>query len=181
MRLRLIMFPGAFDLLEVFERLNAIDTEAEAARALKALIPQVVDTGSLPSWFRAMEQRPFTRARSKTIRYTLPDNHPALRALMPKLEPLESAKRDLVIQRLLRSACLGGQALSPQISITSATNADGATPSPVSGTKPMPLETLKPLEPLKAEPVPQELTDEERRQLFKKSLASFHVNQGATT
>lgn len=140
MRNRLVMYPSDTDLLEVNERLNAMEMEAEAARTLQALIQHVAEVNRLPKWFKALPRKAFASARAKTIRYTIPENHPALQELIAEMLPLSQGERALRVSVLLRKACVPPTSI-PDVAHGLAGEAQAPIPA-----VPLVIAPLKPLE-----------------------------------
>ncbi|MDD3786851.1 MAG: hypothetical protein PHQ87_15005 [Hydrogenophaga sp.] len=95
------------DVLQVNERLNAMEGETEAGHALRGLILSIVEGGPLPQWFIDLPRKDVDRKRARTVRFTLSKSFPAVRKLMAELEPLAAHERDLRIKVLIRNACTG--------------------------------------------------------------------------
>ena len=104
---KLTIFPGEIDLHEVYERINALESERARAKALCSLLVSSVYENGLPGWFVRMVKLPFKGTRGQSIRLSLDKRDPALASLLSDLDPLAHAQRVVHIKVLLRKMCAG--------------------------------------------------------------------------
>lgn len=98
MKLRLTFTRDEIGLRHVFLRLSALPDEGSRARALRAAIAMLHETGQTPRWFLNLHEAPSPVQRSITVRVPLLPSDPSLVPVIEHLRTLHESERSALIK-----------------------------------------------------------------------------------
>ena len=101
LKLRLTLYQAEFGLEKVYSRLAHLPNENIRARAIRSLLPMLLETGRIPNWFLAISPQQGSLPRSMTIRVTLPGRDPSLVSVNAQLRQLGDSARSVWIKNLM--------------------------------------------------------------------------------
>ena len=98
MKLRLTFTRDEIGLRHVFLRLCELPDEGSRARALRAAIAMLHETGQTPKWFLNLREAPRPVQRSITVRVPLLPSDPSLVPVIEHLQTLNESERSALIK-----------------------------------------------------------------------------------
>lgn len=97
-KLRLTFTRDEIGLRYVFLRLSALPDEGSRARALRAAIAMLHETGQTPRWFLNLHEAPSPVQRSITVRVPLLPSDPSLVPVIEHLRTLNESERSALVK-----------------------------------------------------------------------------------
>lgn len=169
-KLRVTFFHSELFLQAIYTRLSSLENENVRARAIRALLSQVLETRQVPAWLLSVPEQKASLPRSITVRLNLSCNDPSLHPVIAQLRERPEDERSAWVKNLMVE-CLG---LGPN-TVTSA-------PSPWTAKKIQKTMVASPVPEVqeRAGEPPSENTrptdDPARTRLFKNALKAFDLD-----
>ncbi len=175
LKLRLTLYAAEFGLEKIYSHLAHLPNENIRARAIKAMLPYVLEIGRTPDWFCAIPQQQGDLPRSMTIRVSLPGNDPSFALVNARLRELGESARTAWIKNLLAKSQGLKTDIAPSV---------GLTPSPATAASPYPIPPTTVSPASSSERTPESPTpnatpadDHVRKQAHRKALRAFDIAQ----
>lgn len=175
LKLRLTLYAAEFGLEKIYSHLAHLPNENIRARAIKGMLPFVLEIGRIPDWFSTIPQQQTDLPRSMTIRVSLPGNDPTFALVNARLRELGESARAAWIKNLLARS----QGLKTDLAPSA-----GLTPSPSTAASPSPIPptatastSSSDLTPESAISTATPVDDQVRKKAHQKALRAFDIAQ----
>ncbi len=176
LKLRLTLYAAEFGLEKIYSHLAHLPNENIRARAIKGMLPFVLETGRIPDWFSTIPQQQTDLPRSMTIRVSLPGNDPTFALVNARLRELgESARAAWIKNLLARSQGLKTD-LAPSAGLTPSP-ATAASPSAIPPTSASPSTSRSDLNSESVISTTTPADDQVRKKAHQKALRAFDIAQ----
>jgi hypothetical protein len=105
-KLRVTFFHSELFLQAIYTRLSSLENENVRARAIRALLSQVLETRQVPAWLLSVPEQKASLPRSITVRLNLSCNDPSLHPVIAQLRERPEDERAAWVKNLMVE-CLG--------------------------------------------------------------------------